>query len=104
MAAQRRRSDKLLERIKNNPRGNWQLSDGETLEETIENGKDALQCWLEAAAADGQKIPEPGSSPTWIQQVPNRVHIQLSQRAEAEGMSLSEFVASILDQATDDTR
>ena len=79
------------------------MSDGETLEEAIENGKDALQCWLEAAA-DGQEIPEPGSSPTWIQQVSNHVHRQLSQRAEAEGRSLSELVALILDQATDDTR
>lgn len=32
------------------------------------------------------------------------VHIQLSKRAAAEGMSLSELVASILDQATDDSR
>ena len=80
------------------------MSDGETLEEAIENGKDALQCWLEAAAADGQEVPEPGSSPMWIQQVSNHVHIQLSQRAEAEGLSLSELVASILNQATDDTR
>ena len=30
------------------------MSDGETLEEAIENGKDALQCWIEAAAEDGQ--------------------------------------------------
>jgi antitoxin HicB len=78
------------------------MSDGETLEEAIENGKDALQCWIEAAAEDGQEIPEPGSSPTWVQQVPTDVHIQLSKRATAEGMSLSELVASILDQATDD--
>ena len=78
------------------------MSDGETLEEAIENGKDALQCWIEAAAEDGQVIPEPGSSPTWVQQVPTDVHRQLSKRATAEGMSLSELVASILDQATDD--
>ena len=78
------------------------MSDGETLEEAIENGKDALQCWVEAAAEDGQEIPEPGSSPTWVQQVPTDVHTQLSKRATAEGMSLSELVASILDQATDD--
>ena len=36
------------------------MSDGETLEDAIENGKDALQCWIEAAAEDGQEIPEPG--------------------------------------------
>ena len=76
------------------------MSDGETLEDAIENGKDALQCWIEAAAEDGQEIPEPGSSPTWVQQVPTDVHIQLSKRAAAEGMSLSELVASILDEAT----
>ena len=43
------------------------MSDGETLEDAIENGKDALQCWIEAAAENGQEIPEPGSSPTWVQ-------------------------------------
>ena len=145
MAAQRQRSDKLLERMKNNPHGDWKfsdvetgeesmeklmypfmtrvllpeegggyliefpdlpgcMSDGETLEEAIENGKDALQCWIEAAAEDGQEIPEPGSSPTWVQQVPTDVHIQLSKRAAAEDMSLSELVALILDQATDDSK
>ena len=61
-------------------------SDGETLEDAIENGKDALQCWIEAAAEDGQEIPEPGSSPTWVQQVPTDVHRQLSKRATAEGV------------------
>ena len=78
------------------------MSDGETLEEAVENGKDALECWIEAAAADGQEIPVPGSSPTWVQQVPTDVHIQLSKRAAAAGVSLSELVAAILDQAIDD--
>ena len=31
MAAQRRRSDKLLERMKNNPSGDWKLADVEIL-------------------------------------------------------------------------
>ena len=61
-----------------------------------------MPCSAGFAAEDGQEIPEPGSSPTWVQQVPTDVHIQLSKRATAEGMSLSELVASILDQATDD--
>ena len=43
-----------------------------------------------------------GKTETWVQQVPTDVHIQLSKRAVAEGMSLSELVASILDQAIDD--
>lgn len=29
------------------------ISDGETIEETIENGQDAMQCWLSAAKMYG---------------------------------------------------
>ena len=37
------------------------MSDGETIEETIENGKDAVFCWIETAKAFGDEIPEPNS-------------------------------------------
>ncbi|MCY4569962.1 MAG: type II toxin-antitoxin system HicB family antitoxin [Candidatus Poribacteria bacterium] len=37
------------------------MSDGETIEETIENGKDAVFCWIETAKEFGDEIPEPGS-------------------------------------------
>ena len=47
------------------------MSDGETIEETIENGKDAVFCWLETAKEFGDEIPQPGSaegfSRHWIQ-------------------------------------
>ncbi len=47
------------------------MSDGETIEETIENGKDAVFCWLETAKEFGDEIPQPGSakgfSGHWIQ-------------------------------------
>ena len=36
------------------------MSDGETIEETIENGKDAVACWIETAKRYGDKIPHPG--------------------------------------------
>ena len=35
------------------------LSCGETIEEAIENGKDAKEAWLTAAIEDGIDIPEP---------------------------------------------
>lgn len=35
------------------------MSDGETIEETIENGKDAVACWIETAKRYGDKIPQP---------------------------------------------
>ena len=38
------------------------ISDGETIEEAVENGKDALQCWLEAAKASGRNIPAPNQA------------------------------------------
>jgi len=38
------------------------MSDGETIEEAIENGQDAAWCWLEVARERGQEIPKPGGS------------------------------------------
>ena len=36
-------------------------SDGETIQEAIENGRDAIQCWIETARAHREEIPAPGS-------------------------------------------
>lgn len=38
------------------------MSDGETQQEAIENGRDAIACWLEANAEMGRSAPEPGVS------------------------------------------
>ena len=38
------------------------VSDGETIQEAIENGKDAVRSWTEIAKARGDEIPVPGSS------------------------------------------
>lgn len=38
------------------------VSDGDTLEEAIENGKDAVKCWIETAKIYGDPIPSPGDS------------------------------------------
>ena len=76
------------------------MSDGETVEETIENGKDAVFCWIETAKAFGDEIPEPGSangfSEHWIQQIPKHIHTQLSQRAERDGISLNALITAML--------
>ena len=76
------------------------ISDGETLQEAIENGKDAVRCWVETAKAHGDKIPAPGSSSTssgrWVQRVPKSLHTRLAQRAEHEGVSLNALVISLL--------
>ncbi len=78
------------------------ISDGEILEEAIENGKDAVRCWIETAKQHGDEIPAPGSSNTlsgrWVQRVPKSIHTRLSQRAEREGVSLNALVTSILSE------
>ncbi|RKU20037.1 hypothetical protein C6500_09570 [Candidatus Poribacteria bacterium] len=38
------------------------ISDGETIEEAIANGQDALFCWIETAKQYGEEIPQPHSS------------------------------------------
>ena len=76
------------------------MSDGETIEETIENGKDAVFCWIETAKEFGDEIPKPASangfSGHWIQQIPEHIHTQLLQQAEQEGISLNALVTTIL--------
>lgn len=38
------------------------ISDGETIDEAIANGKDAMLCWIETAKQHGDEVPQPGSS------------------------------------------
>ena len=35
------------------------MSDGETIEEAIRNGHDAMLGWLEVVRAEGRSVPEP---------------------------------------------
>lgn len=76
------------------------MSDGETIEETIENGRGAVFCWIETAKEFGDEIPQPGPanglSGHWIQHVPEHIYTQLSQRAEQEGISLNALVTAML--------
>ncbi len=76
------------------------MSDGETIEETIENGRDAIQAWLDAAKATNRNIPKPGEfenqSGKWVQRVPKSIHLRLVNRAKEEGVSLNTLVITIL--------
>ncbi len=36
------------------------MSDGETLEKALENGKDAVRSWMDAAISSGRPIPHSG--------------------------------------------
>lgn len=79
------------------------MSDGETIDEAIQNGNDAVNCWLAAANESGRAIPKPGDfgrlSGKWVQRVPKSIHAQLINRAQQEGVSLNTLVISMLAEA-----
>lgn len=75
------------------------ISDGETIEEAIQNGIDAMNSWLKTAKEYGDAIPEPGSSQAsgrFVQRIPKSLHVRLAARAKQEGVSMSALVTSII--------
>jgi antitoxin HicB len=76
------------------------ISDGETVEEAIQNGMDALQETIAALESLNLPVPEPGSggsySGKFIQRVPKSIHARLVMRAKQEGVSMNSLVTSIL--------
>ena len=76
------------------------MSDGETPEEAIQNGRDALKAALLTLKEFGDPIPEPGSfgsaSGQWRQRVPKTLHARLVERAKQEGVSLNTLVTSMI--------
>ncbi len=74
------------------------MSDGETPEEAIENGKDAIQCWLQACKEDGREIPSAGesSSGKFMTRIPKSLHTRLISRAKQEGVSMNSLVSSFI--------
>ncbi len=77
------------------------MSDGETPEEAMENGKDALFAWIEAAQASGRELPAPNDSASgkFIVRVPRGIHARLVARAKYEGVSMNALVSSILSES-----
>jgi predicted RNase H-like HicB family nuclease len=81
------------------------ISDGETQEEAIENGRDAFIGWISAAIDMGREVPPPQWQPEtvpeavsgkFIQRVPKTVHAKLVRRAKAEGVSLNSLVLTFI--------
>lgn len=82
------------------------MSDGATIEEALENGRDAFQSWISAWIAAGRTVPVPAFTPEdaaaaeasgrFITRVPKSVHSRLTAKAKAEGVSLNTLVVSLL--------
>ena len=87
------------------------MSDGETIEEAIENGYDAALCWIDAAEEWGHAIPRPWSYKTakdysgkFLVRLPKSLHRQLAERAEADQVSLNQTVLMLVSQALGERR
>lgn len=74
------------------------MSDGETPEEAIANGRDAVYAWIEAAREAGRDIPRPGELPSgkFIARIPRSLHARLAARAKQEGVSMNALVSAFL--------
>jgi len=76
------------------------ISDGETVEEAIQNGLDALEETIAALESMNLPVPEPNSggsySGKFIQRVPKSLHARLAARARQEGVSMNTLVNTFL--------
>ncbi len=79
------------------------LSQGETVEEAMAMIRDAQRGWLDVTLENGQPIPEPAGSADYsgkfTLRVPKRVHRALAEIADAEGVSVNLYAASVLAMA-----
>ncbi len=78
------------------------ISDGETVEDALKNGQDALRATIAALEAKALPVPVANSggiaSGKFVARVPKTIHAQLTTRARTEGVSLNTLVVTFLAQ------
>ncbi len=81
------------------------MTEGETLEETLELLEDAKKVWLEAALEDCLEIPLPESmreekeySGRILLRLPKSLHKRLVEAAQKEGVSINAYIVSLLSE------
>jgi antitoxin HicB len=78
------------------------ISDGETVDEAMSNGRDALKATIAALKSKKMTVPAANSggvaSGKFVARVPKTVHAQLATRARAEGVSLNALVLTFISQ------
>ena len=76
------------------------MSDGETIEEALANGREALRDCLEVFRESGQKPPSPGiEAAQWRQRLPRTLCLKLTEQARKEGVSINSFVTALIAEA-----
>ena len=76
------------------------MSDGETIEEAIANGREALRDCLDVFKESGRKAPVPGiEAAQWRQRLPRTLYMKLTERAKSEGVSINSLVTAMIAEA-----
>lgn len=78
------------------------MTQGETAEEALQMLQEAKELWLETSLEMGLHIPEPAAqtySGKFVVRVAPALHRKLSEGAEAEGISLNQYVVALLSEA-----
>ena len=78
------------------------VSVGESPEEALENVEEARQLWLETAYEHGDEIPLPSPEREYsgrvLVRMPKSLHRRLAEEAEAEDVSLNQYIVSLLSE------
>lgn len=72
------------------------ISDGETIEETIQNGLDALRETIAALKSKGYPLPEPGSSHAQFIQLPKNLYNRLFRYAKQKDVSINALITTLI--------
>lgn len=76
------------------------LSQGETIEQAINNGNDARLTWITSELEEGRDIPLPKSSSEYSGQfrirMPKELHRKLALDAKREGVSMNQYILYLL--------
>jgi antitoxin HicB len=76
------------------------MSDGETVEEAIANGREALRDCLAVFEESGRKAPKPGiEAAQWRQRLPRTLYLKLTEQAKMEGVSINSLVTAMIAEA-----
>jgi antitoxin HicB len=80
------------------------MSDGDTIEEALLNGRDAFSAWVSAAVDAKRHVPDPAARPAelveasgrFVTRLPKSLHARLSTRAKQEGVSLNSLAIAFI--------
>lgn len=75
------------------------MSDGETIQEAIANGREALRDCLEVFRESGRKAKPGIEAAQWRQRLPRTLYVKLIREAQREGVSINSFVTAIIAEA-----